>query len=188
MKKLMTMAVAMMLIGVLLPGKQASAASGGACGGTLVINITHKVINDADSGLGGAWAFDAYNRSVKVWQVGPNTFCVETNYNGQFSTIAGISPGATGIVDAGITGTMHGGYVGTLTGTLKSDPLYRTHGHLGTFDYDCDASFNCNYFSWISTYFTGGSFSYVSWGWTYIAGPNGTWVNSSDGNSGDITN
>ena len=41
--------------------------------------------------------------------------------------------------------------------------------------------------NWVGQYFESGyNFTYEWWGWIYHAGKHGTWVNSIDGNSGDI--
>lgn len=153
--------------------------------GKLVINVTHKVVNDVDSGVAGNnWAVDNYNRHIQVWQVEPDMFCVVVSYEGSFVTLAGRSPGDTDDIAAGITGTFQGGYVSTVfNGTLNPSPVYRTHGNIGTFDYDYG---NSNW-SWTSAYFSSNSFNFASWGWTYHGGKNGTWINSSEGNQGDIT-
>lgn len=161
----------------------------------LAVNVTQKIINDADSGtLGNVWAFDAYNRHIQLWQTGPNTFCAIVDYHGQFTTVAGPSPQAAtdtgGTVSAGVEGTFEGGYRALITGTLNPSPSYKTRGDLGLFNYNCDMSFNCpGYVDWTQVYFTGGpsSFNEVWWGWQYHGAKHGTWINSSDGNSGDIT-
>lgn len=110
-------------------------------------------------------------------------------YLGSFVTDDGPSPGNTDTIAAGIEGTFEGGYRGTITGTLNPSPSYRTKGNIGTFDYGCDVDTgSCtSLFSWLATYFTSYSFSYDWWGWVYHGGDNGTWVNSLDGNQGDIT-
>jgi len=158
--------------------------------GELVINVTHKVTNDGDSGLAGYWAYDNYNRHIQLWQLGEGTFCAVVRYLGSFTTIAGRSPGDTDEIAAGIKGTFEGGYRATITGTLKSDPLYRTRGNIGAFDYGWDGHSNHGAhtpFSWLATYFDSYTFAYDWWGWVYHGGGNGTWVNAVTGNQGDIT-
>jgi len=180
---------------VALLGVGTAAANGGpqtsasACGGKLVINVTFKSINNYDSGVNGnAWANDSIGRHVQVWQTGDDTFCVVTSNQGSFVTFAGDSP--NGVVDglsAGVNGTINGGYRGAITGTLASSPAYSAKGNLGTFDYACTDAYTCpGAFSWLDTYFSSWDFSYDWWGWQYRTAKNGTWVNSSDGNSGDI--
>ena len=167
--------------------------------GELVINVTHKVVNDIDSAVGGGfWATDTYNRHIQVWEVAPGTFCAVVRYTGQFVTDDGPSPQGTDIdgIAAGITGTFEGGYRSTIfSGTLNPGPAYRTRGNIGAFDYGCDVendpgdySSCTGLFSWVGTYFTSTSgFDLEWWGWVYHSGDNGTWVNSGDGNEGDIT-
>lgn len=169
--------------------------AGQSPGGKLVINVTHKVTNDLDSGeLGQWWAYDNYNRHIQVWQIGTNTFCAVVRYVGHFITVAGPSPGGTDLeMAAGIKGTMTGGYRGTVTGTLKFNRDYRTKGNIGSFDYQGDPDLipplgRTNAWNWIDEYFEGGwAFTYDWWGWVYRAGKNGTWVNAISGNEGDIT-
>lgn len=169
----------------------------GQCSGTLVINVTQKVRNDADSGLGGYWANDNYNRSIKVWQTTTGTstdeaytFCAVVKYDGQFTTYAGPSPQNTGTVGAGVTGDFSGGYTSTIfTGTLLAPLLKPTHGNIGTIDYNCDSNGNCpGSIDWTTFYFSSTSgFDFATWGWQYNTCNNGSWVNALAGNSGDIT-
>lgn len=156
--------------------------------GNPVVNVVYKVVNDADSGVAGnAWANDNYTKKVQVWDQKDGTFCAVVKYQGQFVTYAGPSPENTGTVSAGVKGTFEGGYQAVFDGTLKTG--VQTKGNLGTFDYQCDTSFNCpGAFSWVSAYFSGNTtFSQPYWAWNYHAGNNGSWVNASTGNSGDVT-
>lgn len=167
-------------------GPQLAASACG--GGKLVLNVTHKVVNDADSGFHGYWAFDTYNRQIRVWQTGPSTYCAIVKYEGQFKTIAGASsPGAGVLLGPSVQGTFNGGYRGIITGTFSpgSNP---TRGSLGVKDYQCNAGGSCaSLFSWLGTYFAPGySFSYAWWGWEYKY-KNQRWVNAIDGSAGDIT-
>ncbi|HHT9125117.1 MAG TPA: hypothetical protein ACFYD6_04780 [Candidatus Brocadiia bacterium] len=207
MKRLSVLSTMVILLGLLVFGGWAIAAPSvphlnwgsevnpGQCSdGQLVINVTHKVTNDADSSVTGKyWAYDNYKRLIQVWQVGTDTFCAVIRYQGAFTTVATNSPENTdgdGIA-AGIKGTFEGGYRATITGTLDPSPSYRTRGNIGTFDYGWDGNPDngpSSPFSWVSTYFTSvDSFTYEWWGWVYHGGSNGTWVNSVDGNQGDIT-
>jgi hypothetical protein len=155
----------------------------------LVLNIVFQVTNDADSGVAGNyWAFDSYTKHVQVWDLGSGNFCAIVKYDGSFVTVAGTSPGGAGSVGAGVTGTMEGGYSATITNGTFTPTTNRTKGNIGAKDFACDTSGNCpGYYSWVSTYFPTGTFAYSYSSWTYNAGDNGTWVNASTGNSGDIT-
>ncbi len=162
--------------------------------GPVVIRVTQKVTNDFDSGTSGNnWALDDYVRHISVIKTGTGTYCATASYQGNFTTLAGPSPqNATsgGTVGAGVIGTFQGGYIATsFTGTLLSSPKARTRGSIGTFDYECDTDPSCpGYVDWTTLYFSSTSgFSLDWWGWIYHAGNNGSWVNSSSGNSGDIT-
>lgn len=214
-KKLMALAaVVAALLGLVIVVGQAMAApdaphlnwgsevNPGRCpGGKLVINVTQRVINSLDSGTGGNWwAADNYERQIQVRQTGTDTFCAVVRYQGDFTTYAGPSPQNTDTIAAGITGTFQGGYRMTITGSLLSAPSWSTRGRIGVTDYACtwtddgDGVFEfgeetCSgAINWLDQYFSSGySFAYDWWGWVYHGGRNGTWVNSSDGNQGDIT-
>jgi hypothetical protein len=176
-------------------GSQISAAKCDPSSGKLVLNVVYQVSNDVDSGFHGNWAMDSYMKHVQAWDMGNGTFCLDVKYTGSFVTIGGLSPQEGNPLAAGVTGTMDGGYTATLTGVSGFNPSnLRTKGNIGSKDYECpntatDPSQCPGYYSFLSTYFTGGTFSYSFWGWTYRAGSNGTWVNadSSVGSSGDIT-
>ena len=160
--------------------------------GKVVVNITHDVVNSADSGVGGnLWAMLNYKKHIKIIQTAENEFCVLTTFIGDFTTVEGASPGNTDTIAAGITGTFQGGYRQTYTGTLNPDPAWPTHGYVGTFDHGWDGtggtSPDGSVDDWEDIYLSGWTGSYEWWGFIYHGGPNGTWVNSSDGNEGDIT-
>jgi hypothetical protein len=85
------------------------------------------------------------------------------------------------LIGANVKGDFSGGYRATFTGTWLQTLLWPTHGNVGTVNY------NTGYVDWVGQYFTYSNFDMVWWGWSYKAsGHHGTWVNSSDGNSGDI--
>ena len=158
--------------------------------GAPVLNITHGVTDDIDSGLGGYWAYDNYQRLIKLYATDEEgVYCALVRYNGAFDAVAGkTSPGGSYTLDGDEDGLMKGGYRGLVTGTLKGTPDYATHGYIGSFDYACNIdTLACSYWSWIGAYFEPGyGFDYEWWGWVYEAFDNGWWINSSDGNSGDI--
>ena len=184
-------------------GTQLNAAECNTTGARLVINVIQHIIGDADSGeFGNYWAYDDVHRRIQVWQLSenPDTFCAVLKYMGSFVTVPGESPGffdpdANDTVAAGVTGTFEGGYRSTVfTGTLKDPPDYRTSGNIGTFNYMCvilpgvvDGAACPGYRDWTTFYFSSTlGFDLAWWGWVYHAGDNGSWVNSIDGNSGDI--
>ena len=168
----------------------------GQCGsGTLVVDVTYKLINDPDSSVTGHnWAVDSFNKHIQVWQTGTNSFCAVAHYEGSFTTVAGNSPQNTSPnISAGITGVSEGGYRALFTGTLNPSPAQPTMGNLGTVDN------NLTSFDWSQVYFGTDNLNLVWWGWIYRTPRNGTWVNAcsaSDapnynpacpGNAGDIT-
>ena len=158
--------------------------------GNLIINVVEKVVNDIDSGVGGNyWAQDNEVRQIQVLDEGNGTFCGNVSYEGDFTTFLGKSPSGISNVAAGVIGTFQGGYKITITGSLLQTPAWKTKGSVGTFDYGCDQSGSCSSLvSWLDQYFAPGySDELNSWGWVYHAGNNGSWVNASSGNLGDIT-
>lgn len=159
--------------------------------GKPIVNVVQKITNTVDSGQGGNyWAFDNLTRQIQVWATSTTgEYCAVVQYEGEFDSQAGqISPGAGYILDGDEDGTFQGGYQATLSNaTLKTTPLWKTKGFVGTTDYQCDISGTCpGAVNWIEQYFDSYSFGYDWWGWIYYAGKHGTWINSSDGNSGDI--
>ncbi len=155
--------------------------------GAPLVNVTFKVTNDSDSGIAGnVWANDNYNKKVQVWQQSDGSFCAIVKYQGQFVTYSGPSPENTGTVDAGVQGTFEGGYQAAFDGTFS--PTLATNGNLGSYNYACNGTYNCSAFDWVSAYFSNNTyFNQPYWAWNYHAGKNGSWVNASTGNSGDIT-
>jgi hypothetical protein len=152
-------------------------------------DVVPRGVNAVDSGTkGNFWAFDDYTRSIKVWRVGDRNFCTIVTYTGVFRTIAGVSPGGSGTISAGVTGRFEGGYRMDFGGTLRPRPNRRMHGAIGTINYGCDASGNCpGSVYWVTLYFsnvTGDDFDW--WGWLYKAGKHGSWLNAVDGAKGDI--
>lgn len=183
-----------------------------ASAGNLVINVTERVTNDADSGqAGNYWALDAYTRTIKVWNEGPDSYCAVVNYsNATFAAFTGQkSPGSTantgGILTGDEVGRISGGYEALITGQLYVSNVanWPLRGNVlpNPVNYNCDSSANCpGYVDWTAQYFNTSdvsfTFSQPSWGWIYVGhdkpsapdhGKNdGVWVNALSGNSGDI--
>lgn len=156
--------------------------------GPPVVNVTGKVVNDVDSGLAGNWAFDEFNRTIQVWRQADGTYCAVVRFSGQFDAQVGVpSPGNTGVLTGEEDGTFEGGYWAIINGTLLATPSWKTRGNIGTLDYQCDLGGTCpGYISWPGQYFSVvNTFDYQWWGWIYH-GIQNSWVNSSDGNSGDV--
>ena len=62
-----------------------------------------------------------------------------------------------GSVPGGLKVDMSGGYRATIVGTLLADPLWRTHGNVGRFDYMCNTNPSCpGIVSWPDQYFAAG--------------------------------
>jgi hypothetical protein len=158
-----------------------------------VANVSFRMINDYDSGVAGnAWANDTVHRELRIWQVSPGMFCATITDWAKFVTFAGPSPNGTGTVTAGIPGSIRGGEVtGVFPGTLNPAPAYPTRGNIGfdnTFDLHCTAAYTCpGAKPTIDSYVSGYDGRLQWWGWQYVTSGHGIWVNSQDGNSGDIT-
>src|SRR5260221_8520082 len=186
-------------------------ACAGTSAGNLVISATEKVKNDSDSGVAGYWALDAFTRTIKVWNIGPDQWCATVTYQGTFAAQAGqITPGNTcPAPGCKLTGDEVGPFNGSahvlITGQLyASDPVnWPLRGQVNALtpvDYQCDMTGNCpGYVPWTDKYFnTGAGFSFNEdvWGWTYTGHdaptapdpnkPDGVWHNFYSGNSGDI--
>jgi len=171
----------------------------------LDVNVTGQVSNDADQAPGGNyWARLEYNRHIQVWKIGvappPSSgerFCVLVKYQGSWTTIAGASPGGSGMIPAGIDGTFQGGYRAVVVGVLNETGNPRLRGRAPTVDRGWSG---LPYASpalddWIDRFFLPGSVATpVWWGWIYHGGPNSTFVHTCNipgnpdcpGNSGDI--
>jgi hypothetical protein len=154
----------------------------------LEINVTRQVAGAPvldESGL-VAWATADYNQHIQVWKVGvaneQELFCALVRYQGSFTTLAGSSPaGSDPSIAAGIEGTFEGGYRLVFQADESTSPAYRTRGNIGAFPAPLP-------FDWLDFYYVNVSPTIPEWwGFVYHGGPNGTWVNSSDGNAGDIT-
>lgn len=182
--------------------------------GNQLINITENVINDADSGqAGNYWGLDAFTRTIKVWNLGSDSYCAVVSYNGTFAAQAGQkSPGSTtttgGILTGDEVGTIKGGYVAQFTATLDITdpanwPLSGKVNQGNAVNYACviaaDGSATCpGVVDWTIKYFDNAdaTFNENPWGWTYVGKdvstapdhgtPDGVWHNFSTGNSGDI--
>ena len=170
-------------------------AGGVPPGSVLVLNITHKVTNDEDSGNVGYWALDNYNKHVQIWQIPDGTFYVVARYSGTWMTFAGaLSPGAGVPQSKDGRGTFDGGYTATFTATGFTSAF----GNIGKFDYGgtkadvllgtygAGQTGPTSPFSFLSAYFTGVSgFTYINWGWSYRYRSQ-TWNNFDYGTTGDI--
>ncbi len=159
--------------------------------GKAVVDVDEGVKNDADSGIAGNyWAFDTFSREILVFKTTtPGVYCGVVKYRGQFQAVAGqTSPGATGTLDGTEHGKFDGGYQSTITGTLLTTPTWPKKGDVGTVDYQCDILGNCpGYVNWVDQYFNAGATNDLNWwGWIYHGKKDGVWINSIDGNSGDV--
>lgn len=161
--------------------------------GSPVVNVNYKVVDSVDSGLAGYWASEDYNKQVQLWDQGGGVYCAVVSYLGHFTGIAGQqSPGNTETLDGNERGAFQGGYDMTITGELLAEPTWPTRGQIGAIDYECTTPVgfivSCpGSVNWIDQYFEPGyGTAYEWWGWVYHGGRYGTWVNSSDGNAGEI--
>jgi hypothetical protein len=199
-KGLLTAAVAALLVPLTASGGVPVKNQG--CGaGKLVLDVRYHVVNDVDTGTrGNNWAFDTYVRTVRVWQKRVARFCAASTYDGQFSTIAGASPGGKTTIPAGIRGAFRGRSTTTFRGALRTNGK-TSRGALGTKDFQCtsadDKGACAGTFDWLNAYFTSAddfrSFAYVRYEFAYHAteAGKGTWTDRLEGGKyrshGDIT-
>jgi hypothetical protein len=157
--------------------------------GPEVVDVTLTVENLADLASDGhVWALDDYVEHVQVWRTGQKLYCVRREAVGTWVSFAGVSPAGTGTISAGLTGTLHGVRYLRLSGEF--DPAYPTSGYIGVFDAQCGADGSCSgpeprmsllYFPRIYN---------IDFGWyDFVAtsDADGTWHQSPDGDTGDIT-
>lgn len=163
--------------------------------GRAIIGIRQKITKSIDSGeAGNYWAFDNFDRNIRVWKLEGtgNEYCAVVSYRGTFDAVEGQrSPGNTGVLTGREDGRFNGGYRMLIIGTLKSHPDLPSKGFIGTTNYNCDISGNCpGAFDWTTKYFntsvTGFSSTLEWWGWQYFSHKQKVWINSVDGNSGDV--
>ena len=167
--------------GLLIPAvlALAVAAPAPACGGKLVLSVSYGVLNDVDTGVkGNNWAFDTYTRKVRVWRKKTGRYCATSQYDGEFTSIAGWSPGGKWQLPAGIRGDFKGSSATTFRGTFapRGAPV---RGFLGTKDFACssaDTKGRCSgTWDWLRVYFTGiSAFRYTRYQFRYHATENGT--------------
>ena len=186
----------------------------GASAGNLVISITEKVTNDADSGLTNYWALDTYTRTIKLWNTGPDSYCGIVAYSGTFKAQSGQqSPGSTSQTGGILTGDEGGTWTGqiqdTITGQLditapSTWPIRGKVNGGNAVDYGCTGftpqtfDISCpGYVNWIAQYFAPGyTLNEPQWGFKYVgkdqppapdAGTSdGIWIDAATGVSGDI--
>jgi len=142
------------------------------------------ITGDSDSGIGTYWATDTYSSTYKVCQTTPGTYAVTRTDDGTFTTFGGASPSGSGTVAAGETGTFHG----TWTGIVVTGSVTATSTDLGSVDFQCNTSGVCaNQSSSLAQIFGPGYNADFpeTWVWTYNLCDQ-SWVNSADGNSGNI--
>ncbi len=153
----------------------------------LVVNMYLTFENSADSGADGhIWALDAGTRSIRVWRLGGDAYCVQGHDVGTSTTFAGLSPEGTGTVRAGVTASFDGTWYERIYGTFA--PTVATTGFIGNFDLQCGQDGTCagNWPQW-SLYFSSIHFSEDgAFAFTADAGACGTWFQSTSGDTGDI--
>ena len=160
-------------------------------GSPLLVDHTQQISNDPDSSVPGPdWAHDTFSRHIQIWQEG-SVYCAEADDSGTFTSIGGangISPQSGAALPEIVTGSFTGSTHGEITGGT-----FNASNNPSDIDCSTDPTTCSNGLTsyWVSSYFgNSGSYDYGSrsdgWGWTYNGGANGTWVNASSGNSGDI--
>ncbi len=151
-------------------------------------DVTIGNTNVADFGSNGnVWALDSYLQHVQVWKLGQKHYCFRIEYDGTWTSFAGVSPGGTGTISGGLTGELHGLRILRLTGEFN--PRYPLSGHVADFDWQCGSDGSCAgprpspamYFSPITNF-------NVTWSEFHAtSASNGTWHQTKAGDFGDIT-
>ena len=154
----------------------------------LVVNSYLTAENSSDTGPDGhVWALEAGTRSIQIWRLGGDAYCVQLHDVGNFTTFAGLSPEGTGTVSGGVTGSFDGTAYLRIYGRFA--PTVATTGFIGNFDPQCQQDGTCTgpephlrglYFSSIY-HVDGGAFAI-----SYDGGACGTWFQSNSGDTGDI--
>ncbi len=158
-------------------------------GKPLVVDAYATGQNAADYGPDGhVWALDAGTRSIMIWRLGGDAYCVRIHDVGSFTTFAGLSPEGTGTVRAGVTGSIDGTAYVMIYG--KFAPTVPTTGFIGNFNSQCSQDGTCAgptisirrfYFPSGYQHVDGGAYAF-----TYDGGACGTWLQTSSGDIGDI--
>jgi hypothetical protein len=151
-------------------------------------DVTIGNTNVADIASDGhVWALDSYLQHVQVWKLGQKHYCFRIEYEGTWTSFAGVSPGGTGTISEGITGTFYGMRILRLTGEFN--PQYPLSGHVADFDWQCEADGTCTgprpspgmYFSPIT------SVNSTWYEFHATSATNGSWHDTTYGDFGDIT-
>jgi hypothetical protein len=155
----------------------------------LVVDATLTVRNVDDRAVDGhVWALDAYSERIRIWHVDADRYCAQLDDNGTFTSFAGVSPAGTGTISASVTGSFVATQYISVTGDFA--PKVPTTGFIGDFDTGCnqdgvcanhDDRFTVHYFDRVRA---------VRFEWfsaSYDGGTQGTFTQSTAGNTGDIT-
>ncbi len=172
--------------GALIPAAPAVASS--CPSGDLVVNVYQTVLDDAAVGAAAnVWASTSYARNIRVVKYKGQNYCAQLHFGGSFLSTSGISPGATGLIGAGVTGRAWG-FSTSKTFSGKWRPTMPTSGTLPTVDFACGFSTSCpGYVDWRSYYFRETSgYELAAWAWAYDGGDLGKFVNRDSGTYGDI--
>lgn len=153
--------------------------------GAPLVDVTYRFANEQDFNSSGyVWALDTGIARFRLYRTGVGTFCAAITSAGTFTTFAGPSPAGTGTVPAGFTGRFAGQMSLHFVGSFA--PKLPTRGFVGSFDARCDQldcetpiQFGRNYVD-VAGPPTPGPFRAV-----YVSGC-GVWVQTSDGELGDI--
>jgi hypothetical protein len=152
--------------------------------------VTTNIADRPDSGTGGNWAKDTFTRTVKICaDATVNTrakveqgetwkYQVVASDDGTFVTTGPKSPGHSMPLIAGLHGSFTGGFSATITGPAA-------FGGLNAHPASTNTKSSGEWIAYIWPSSAGGD-KLTAWGWTYKL-CNEAWINSADGNKGDIT-
>jgi hypothetical protein len=187
-RRIVASAVAAAMLGLLAVVFPANpvAAQGAPCEvGRPLVNVTYRFVDDQDlTSEGEVWALGTGISTFKLYDTGGGTFCATTTLVGTFTTFAGPSPAGTGTVPSGHTGRFVVQSVLRFEGTFE--PILPTRGFVGTFDANCD-QFECETPIQFGRKYldVGGPPVAESFRAVYVSSC-GVWIQTEDGNTGDI--
>jgi len=129
---------------------------------------------------GNDWANDTYSRTYAVTPTSDGSFQVTELFQGEFTTLAGFSPGdCSQTIRAGIKGKFYGDYA-----------VLVPAGH--DFDFTAHCPDGCTTRQFFATFF-GLPTNFIdtatyAWQFHYRTDHNGSWDNTDHGNTGNIHN
>jgi hypothetical protein len=182
MRRVLTTATILGLVALASSSGALARTSASSCASApLAANVTYVVGSDpipgGASGTGPVWANGSYTRTLLIYRYSATTFCTLWKDSGSFTTIAGRSPGGTGLIAAGVKGAMTRNSVSNVF-TARWKGTAPTSGSLGTYPGQID---------WLSLYFDNVQGIAVAYTAGLYQSPAGCWSYKTGGlSTGDV--